>query len=192
MKKLIFALIAGVAAMGAAQAQSTTAGRGYVGIGVATADHSYPSIVQGATDIKGDGYKASAKIFGGYDFNQNYGVEAGYTDFRRSDVSYSQGGIAHKGSDKGYGMYVAGKAMLPINEQLSAYGKLGVAYSERELNETSGLKTSRHDTGAYAGLGLQYNLTKEVALTGEYERYGKTKSFGAKADVWTVGAKYSF
>jgi hypothetical protein len=39
---------------------------------------------------------------------------------------------------------------------------------------------------------LQYNLNQQVALTAEYERYGKSKDFGAKADVWTVGARYSF
>jgi hypothetical protein len=39
---------------------------------------------------------------------------------------------------------------------------------------------------------LQYNLNQQVALTVEYERYGKSKDFGAKADVWTVGARYSF
>jgi len=39
---------------------------------------------------------------------------------------------------------------------------------------------------------VQYNLNQQVALTAEYERYGKSKAFGAKADAWTVGARYSF
>jgi OOP family OmpA-OmpF porin len=81
---------------------------------------------------------------------------------------------------------------VPVNEQVSAYGKLGLAYSERKLSDSTGLNVSNHDTGAYAGLGVQYKLNQNVSLNAEYERYGKSKDFGAKADVWTVGAKYAF
>jgi opacity protein-like surface antigen len=182
MKKLIFALIAGVAAVGAAQAQTTnTAPRAYVGVGVATAD----SITVG-------GYKADAKIFGGYEFNQNVGIEAGYTNFGSTDFSRSANGQSVSGSTKGYGTYIAGKYNLPINEQFSAYGKLGLAYSERKYSNSLGMNYNDHDTGAYAGLGVQYNVKQNVALTAEYERYGKKKDSGAKANVWTVGVKYGF
>jgi hypothetical protein len=37
------------------------------------------------------------------------------------------------------------------------------------------------DTGAYGALGVQYKLNQQVALTAEYERYGKEKDIGAKA-----------
>ncbi len=64
MKKLIVALIAGAAAMSAAQAQ-TTQPRAYVGVGVATADHA-DSSAAGLTNYNSDGYKDSAKILGVY------------------------------------------------------------------------------------------------------------------------------
>ena len=51
---------------------------------------------------------------------------------------------------------------------------------------------SQGDTGAYASVGVQYNVTPQVGVVAEYERYGKEKDFGAKPDVWTVGARYSF
>jgi opacity protein-like surface antigen len=192
MKKLIFALIASAAAMTAAQAQ-TTAPRPYIGIGAATADHDYSLSGRGASNVNSDGYKTSAKIFGGVELDQRYGVEAGYTDFRKSDFSYTApNGAAGRGQSDGYGVYVAGKATAPINDQLSAYGKLGVAYSKRKLSSNTGMNMENNDTGVYAGVGLQYNINQQVALTAEYERYGKSKDFGAKADVWTVGAKYSF
>ena len=190
MKKLIVALIAGAAAMSAAQAQ-TTQPRAYVGVGVATADHE-DSSVGGLTNFNSDGYKASAKIFGGYEFDQNWGVEAGYTDFRNSDFSYSNAdGTSAGGHTKGYGYYVAGKYNVPVNDQFSVYGKLGLQHSERKL-ESAALNLKDTDTGAYGAVGLQYNINQQVALTAEYERYGKSKDFGTKADVWTVGARYSF
>jgi len=191
MKKLIVALIAGTAAMGAAHAQTTqTQPRAYVGIGVATADHENSS-VGGLTNVDSDGYKASGKIFGGYEFDQNWGVEAGYTDFRNANVNYSVNGTNGSGTTKGSSYYVAGKYNMPVNDQFSVYGKLGLQHSERKL-ESAALNLKDTDTGAYGAVGLQYNLNQQVALTAEYERYGKTKTVGAKADVWTVGARYSF
>lgn len=180
MKKQIFALIAAVAAAGAAQAQTQTtptAPRAYVGAGVAT-----------AKNMTSDSHKADGKIFGGYEFNQNVGVEAGYTHFDSRD--FNRPGVS--GSTKGYGTYVAGKYTVPVSERVSAYGKLGLSHSKREYSNNLGMNFSDSDTGAYGGLGVQYNLNQDVALTAEYERYGKDKDFGAKADVWTVGAKYAF
>jgi OOP family OmpA-OmpF porin len=80
---------------------------------------------------------------------------------------------------------------MPVNDQFSVYGKLGLEHSERKL-QSADLNLKDTDTGAYGAVGLQYNLNQQVALTAEYERYGKTKTVGAKADVWTVGARYSF
>ena len=41
-------------------------------------------------------------------------------------------------------------------------------------------------------MGAQYQINQDVALVAEYERYGKSRDFGQKADVLTIGAKYSF
>ncbi|MDT0131549.1 outer membrane beta-barrel protein, partial [Acinetobacter baumannii] len=49
-----------------------------------------------------------------------------------------------------------------------------------------------HDTGLYGAVGVQYALTKNVSLVGEYERYGKDKDNGAKADVVSAGVQYTF
>src|SRR5687768_8944488 len=85
MKKLIVALIASAAAMSAAQAQQDTP-RAYIGAGVATADREVStSSISGATGVDADGYKASGKLFGGYEFNRTWGIEAGWTDYRSSD-----------------------------------------------------------------------------------------------------------
>lgn len=190
MKSLIVALIASAAAMSAAQAQ-TTAPRAYIGAGVASADHEFKR--SGATNIDTEGYKASGKIFGGYDFNQNWGVEAGYTDFRKADVNYRIGGVTQRGESEGHAVYLAAKATLPVNEQFSVYGKLGAARTKSELEMINASQNmSRSKTEAYGALGVEYKLNQNVSLVGEYERYGKSKDFGAEADVWTIGAKYAF
>ena len=175
MKKLIVALIAGAAAMSAAQAQAQdtyTQPKAYVGAAVGTSHNS-----------QSDDSKASGKIYGGVQVNQMWAAEAGYTDFGDHNVG--------NGKTKGNSYYIAGKASMPINEQFSAYGKLGVQHSERKL-QSAALNLKDTDTGAYGALGVQYNLNQKVALTAEYERYGKSKAIGASPNVWSVGAHYNF
>jgi OOP family OmpA-OmpF porin len=191
MKKIALALVVGMAAFGTAQAQNMQAPRGYIGLGAAFADHQYR--LSGVSNIDHDGYKASVKVFGGADLDPVWGVEAGYTDFRSSDFSYTVASGPGRGSSKGYGLYLAGKGRWPIQPQAEVFGKLGIAYSHRKLdtNPFIGIDDD-NDTGIYAGVGLQWNINPQWALTGEYERYGKKKNFGAKPDVWTVAARFNF
>lgn len=173
MKKLIVALIAGAAAMSAAQAQTVdTQPHVYAGVGLSSAKN---------TQL--DEYKATGKVYGGYVFNRTWAAEVGYTDF--GTESYANG------NTQGNSYYVAAKATMPINNQFGVYAKLGAEHSERKLN-TALVNRSSNDTGAYGALGVQYNLNQQLALTAEYERFGKEKDFGARANVWTVGAHYNF
>lgn len=168
MKRLILALAA-IAAVGAAQAQTidnaSFAPHGYVGLGAATAD-----------DKSSDEYRVSPKVFGGYQATPNVGVEAGYTQFHNAYDYHSNGS------------YVAGTYTVPLGERFSAVGKLGVQHSER----TNAYRQTDRDNGLYGGVGLQYALNNKLAVTADYERYGKDKSSGAKADAYTVGLKYGF
>ena len=190
MKKRIFALIAGAAAMTAAQAQ-TGMSRGYVGVGIATAETTYT--VAGSSNMGDPGYRASGKIFGGVDINQMWGAELGYTDFRSANANYSIGATPGNISSEGHSWYLAGKASMPINEQFSAFGKLGAARNTISISSsTVGYNREDTDTGLYAAIGAEYRLTPQIALSLEYERYGKSRDLGPKPDVWTVAAKYSF
>jgi OOP family OmpA-OmpF porin len=182
MKKLIFALIAGATAMTAAHAQGP-----YVGLGISTAARYY-NAPSNATNTTNDGYRASGKIFGGYDVDQTFGVELGYTDFRNSNNSYTVGTTTTTVTNGGHAWYVAGKATAPINDQFNVYGKLGLT----QVHAESSLNGSDNKTGAYLGLGTEYKLNKNVGLALEYERYGKNQNYGPKPNVWTVAAKYSF
>lgn len=179
MNKLLIALLASVAAIGAAQAQTigSTTPHAYVGIGAATSDN-----------VTTDSYRTGAKIYGGYQIDPNWAVEGGYTYFDKQDVN--RGGV--NGNVKSENSYIAGKYTYPFNERFSGFAKLGVAYTERKYQNNLGGGFNDNDTGVYGGLGLQYKLNQNVSVIGEYERYGKDKNLGAKADVYTVGLQYDF
>lgn len=186
MKKLIIALIAGCAAMSAAQAQNA-----YVGAAVTTSDSNFR--IGGATNINSGGYKGSGKIFGGWELNDMWGVEAGYTDLRSVEGSYTLGNTAGRVQADGSRTYLAGKASWPVNQQVSVYGKLGVAYNKIDVStSTPNLSWEDDETDAYGALGAQYKLNQNVSLIAEYERYGSKKDWGAKADTWSIGARYAF
>jgi OOP family OmpA-OmpF porin len=193
MRKLVLALLAGAAAWTSAQAQTTQTmqlPRGYIGLGGATVDHDYR--ISGFTSVDRGGWDTSFKVFGGYEVDPIWGAEVGYTDFSKSDFHYVQNGAPGSGNSDGYGVYIAGKGRYPLNDQFEAYGKLGIAYSHRSVSTTTAVKFDDHDTGIYAGVGVQWNVYPQWSLLAEYERYGKSKDIGAKADVFSFGARYSF
>ncbi|MCG2585292.1 outer membrane beta-barrel protein [Massilia sp. TS11] len=185
MKKTVFALIAAAFAFSAHAAEPGTA---YVGVGVATVDHN--ADIAGASNMGSTGYKASGKIFGGYNFDKNVALEAGYTDFAKSTYNYTAGTASKFAESDGHAFYVAGKYSVPVNDTVNVYGKLGLT---RVKNSVSGaLNTSDSNTRAYGGLGAEFALNKQVALNLEYERYGTKTAVGAKPDVWSAGVKFAF
>lgn len=190
MKKILFALIAAATAMSAAQAQVQKPGP-YLGLAVASADHELK--IGGATNTDAEGYKPSLKVFGGVDITPMWGIEAGYTDIREADHNFNIGATRYAGTTEGRRAYLAGKATMPVNEAFSVYGKLGAGYTKTELNTLApAISRSDSKTELYGAIGGQYNVNERVALTLEYERYGKSKDYGVKADAISLAARYSF
>lgn len=156
-------------------------------------------IVRSITDDDRDtGYK----LFGGYQFNKNFALEGGY--FNLGEFTFSADTIPLGTLDgtiklRGYNLDAVG--LLPINEKLSAFGRIGITYAETKdsfngsgaviLNDGS---HSDRNTNAKIGLGLQYALNEHVDLRLEAERYRLDNSFGSKdnIDFISVGAVYRF
>jgi OOP family OmpA-OmpF porin len=188
MKKTMFAMLAGVLAMGAAQAQTAiatpaadTAPHAYIGIGIGAVKDS----------VSGD-RKRTEKIFGGYEFDQNWGVEAGYTYLGKTGFYVPDGdwGYTHLKSSTAY---VAAKYTIPVTERTSLYGKLGLSHTERKYSGAApGWNGSASDNGLYAAAGAQVKLTDKVSLYAEYERNGNRQDNGPKNHVLNAGLKVGF
>jgi OOP family OmpA-OmpF porin len=184
MRQLLLAALASVAACGAAQAQTAdgqAGARPYIGVGATSAQN-----------ISADERTGNLKLFGGFDLGRNWGVETGYSHYGSQDFSRASGGASVRGTTSGLGAYVAAKYSLPITDSFSAYGKLGVAHSERKYSNNLGMRFKDRDKGAYAALGVEYHINPNLSLIAEYEHQGKEKMSGAKADVWTAGVKFGF
>lgn len=176
MQKLFAALVLGLGIAGTALAAP-----------LAGAPQAYAGVAASSSEHNGAGSKTSPKVFGGVAFGEGMAVEGGYIDLRKATAAPEARTI----DLGGFGTYVAARLMRPFTEKLSAYAKLGVAHNQRKVS-TLGVVRKDQDTGIYGAFGLQYSITPGVALSAEYERFGKDKKTGAKADAWTLGINFAF
>lgn len=197
MKKILTALIVSATAFGGVSAAYAADDVGpYAGVGVVASKHKY-SLSNDTSNGDRNSSEWSGKIYGGYQLNKNFALEGGYTDFGNSDYNYSVGSAAGHIDSKSHAFYVAGKGSVPINQQLSVFGKLGVAYNKNEVHGT-GLAApyaagDNNRSNLYASVGGEYALNEKVSLSLEYEHYGKNATDqGRKKGAVSLGARYSF
>jgi hypothetical protein len=128
----------------------------------------------GSTKFDGaSGHTGSYGAVAGFNFNQNFGVEAGYgrlgkVDFYGYDVKFNQTQVSLIGS-------------VPLNSAFSIYARLG--YNNLEASVSG---SSASDNGALYGVGVGYNFNQKISGRVEVQR--------PAADVTNVrvGVVYSF
>ncbi|CAN7654268.1 outer membrane beta-barrel protein [Pseudoduganella sp. LjRoot289] len=196
MKKILFALITSATALGGMSAAQAAEPGPYAGVGLVASQHKYNLANDTSNgDRKSDEW--SGKVYGGYQLDKTWAVEGGYTDFGSSDYKYSVGTNNGSIDSKSHSFYVAGKGSYPINDQFSAFGKLGVAYNKNTAHGT-GLAVpytsgDSNRTNLYASVGAEYALNQKVSLSLEYEHYGKNDiDQGRKKGAVSLGARYNF
>ncbi len=146
--------------------------------------------------FEGNSKGVPIRLYGGYNFNANFGVEAGYKNYGK--LTY--GPVTDAGSTLSMDarfMYVAAKGTIPLGESWSVFGKLGAAngrtrYMEKGGQENATLTAKR--TSPYVGIGAAYLVSKNIALTVELERVGQTRvhDFGFGMSGFSAGARFSF
>lgn len=204
----------GVVCLGAGMllASSASAQQAYLGVGFGQGHASLPSVstsfmsvaFTGAADKTSD---TAYKIYGGYQFTPNWGVEVGYNDLgNKYSFNGAWGGVPYSGTYKMDNWYVAATGTLPLQGGFSLIGKLGVS-----ANKASGgvcvaplgcaSLGSDSKTDVMAGIGAQYTFMNHWAARLEYENYGKITSDDAwgtgnsgalKADAWNISVNYAF
>lgn len=126
--------------------------------------YSYPTFRRGNQT----GYRVGL----GTMIDNNLGAEVGYSWFGRktSEVVNGANDVILKSSGGSFDVSGVGKTSL--GDAVSAYLKLGVAYTQirRGFNNSTGLAVSpwaarsTNAFGVYGGLGLEYDFTKVVGL----------------------------
>jgi OOP family OmpA-OmpF porin len=143
-----------------------------------------------------DDSDTSWKIFGGYQWNRYFGVEAAYVDFGKGTANGSLLGVSVAGfSAKAWGLSAQAVGTLPIGDQFGLFGKLGLAYSKADLSGTVAgipISTDDDDFGLTFGFGAKFNFTRNWGMRVEWERFQDVGGFDDDVDLISVGVVYTF
>jgi OOP family OmpA-OmpF porin len=171
----------------------------YIGFSAGQADVDEGMVIPQLLDPGGtvDGKDGAFKLFGGYQFNQNFALEAALVDL--GDVSYSGfftspslTGPVSGGRVQNSGLNLSAVGVVPLGQRFVLFGKVGMFlwYSEA-TDVTGGLATYSEDDGAdlSLGLGASVAIGQRVSLRAEWERFDMSN---VDVDLVTVGLAYRF
>ena len=171
LRNLIFFSTAFTAAFFTAQSQA--AGDWYVG----------GAVTQAFVDENGlDEDDTGGQVYGGYQFNDYFSLQANYYDFGKIEEGNNQLDV------EGFGIAAIG--YLPISERFRLLGKIGIHdWDADRFGRVASQITDDSDTDAFYGVGLEYSFTDKLSLRTEVERY-EVADFDV--DAISVGLRYSF
>ena len=158
----------------------------------------------GTTGIEDRDRDNGYKLFGGYQFNRNIGLEFGYFDlgkFGYTAHTAPAGSLTGDMRVKGWNADLVGT--LPLVGKLSALGRVGVTSvrAEDQFSSTGAARVpyananpSQRSNGVKYGAGLMYDFTERVAMRLEGERYRLKDAVGNRGhvDMLSVGLVYRF
>ena len=164
-KRLGLTVIAAFALAASMAAQADTQPGFYAGAGIGTTKIGDSSFDGTGIDDSDTGFK----IFGGYTFNENWGVEVSYFDF--GEASASDGGDSVSVGVTGLSAAAVGR--LPINDMFAVYGKLGFAsYDVKAKFNVAGFgsgSASDSDSDMIYGIGGAMSFGGNFEARLEYE-----------------------
>lgn len=140
-----------------------------------------------------DGKDTGFKLYGGYQLNRNFALEAGYVDL--GEVSYSgtfDGEPVTNGQIETSGLNLSAVGILPVGQSFSLFGKVGLFIWESEANDLTGgapFRSTADDTDVSFGLGASFDFGRNFSLRGEWERFDLS---GSDVDLLSVGFAYRF
>jgi len=156
------------------------------------------------TDSRDPGFK----VFAGYRFNRYFAVEGGYAwlgEFQATTQVTAPTTGALNADIRVIGLYIDAVGMLPVGDRFAAFAKVGWLGSEtRTFRSTSGTVTLAPGTNMNAstdqanlsyGLGVQYDLEKNVTLRFVWERYikvGDVNTGEFNIDLYSGGLLFRF
>lgn len=172
----------------------------YVGVsgGRAQANVDKPQIAAAVTSAgvahtitNSDERRTGYKVFGGYQMNRYFGVEAGYFNLGKytfESTTVPVGSLNGQLQVEGLNLDLVGTA--PLGNNFALIGRIGVQNAKTRgtfVGTGAALVAdptpSRRETNYKAGLGLQYDVSSNLQLRGEAEYYRINTAVGGKTGV---------
>lgn len=150
--------------------------------------------VAGLTVTSCDDKDTAYRIGVGYQFNQNFGLEANYVDFGNLGVSGTYLGVPFTYDAEANAFQLAVTGTMPINESFAVIGKLGMARTSVDVTVAGAVTRTASDdsTGLTYGIGVRYNINKAMAVRAQYENFDKSTPEDEKLSLISVGLTFGF
>lgn len=128
------------------------------------------------------------KLFGGYHFNEFFGVEAAYVDLGELEEASIAGGPLTELEVDGFSLAAVGR--YPITNAVSIHGKAGVYFWDADIvGSIAPQFNDDSDNDIFFGAGISYRFYERFTVIGEWERYD-IDDFDI--DLLSIGVSYSF
>ena len=142
-------------------------------------------------EISNDERSTGYKVFGGYQFNRNVALEAGWFslgNFGFNTTTTPAGTLSGKFHVEGLNLDVVG--LLPVSENFSLLARVGaqIARTRDDFNGTGAVvvtnpSPSRRSTNLKAGVGMQYAVNSAFIVRVEGEQYRVNDALGQRGNI---------
>jgi OOP family OmpA-OmpF porin len=153
----------------------------------------------GASGGTCDNTNVAGKAFGGYQLDETFAVEVGYTYLGKFKASPEGGGSDEA---KVQALEASVVATWKFGVNTAVFGRFGAYYANVREDTSFAGSFSNNNGDLTFGAGVRYDLTPKLALRAEWQRYldvgGANVALGAGAgdlssiDVYGVGFLYRF
>jgi OOP family OmpA-OmpF porin len=185
--------LAALAAGASAQAQSSnytlnSPGSRYIGMNVGKSDFSVGNGT-GTGIFASESKDTAYSIYGGSYYNNNLGMELGFTDFGK----ISRAG----GTTKAQGFNLSLVGRLPLSPAFNLLGKVGTTYGRTNVSSVPGsgvASGSESGFGVSYGVGAEYAFNPQLSAVLQYDSHD-LKFAGSGRDrvsATTAGLRYKF
>lgn len=207
-KSVITAIVTSIASLLVAATASAINGP-YIGGALGYGNIYQSQVLANEDGVTGGKGGLAGRIFGGYEFTQFLAAEMGYTKFSNNSVTAyvntpAFGKLTGPQTIKSYAVDLVAKATLPLQDGFNLFGKLGAAYLNEQTTSNTVVSNSAGDVLGLGkntydrilptfGLGLGYDLSKNVSTDVSWMRIQKTSSSTMQStDTVMLGLSYHF
>jgi OOP family OmpA-OmpF porin len=190
-------LLAGLCAAPAAHAGEESGG--YFGAAIGRASVSnYCSDTGGLAVTSCDDKDAAFKIFGGYRFTRNVGLEVAYVDLGKYHATGSVLGLPFDVKTELTGVTVQGVGIVPLANEFSLMGRIGAIFWDLSNSGTvGGFRGGGGDSGVdiAMGVGAQYKFSSNFGIRADLDYYpnlGNSNTGEDNVTAVSIGVVFSF
>jgi OOP family OmpA-OmpF porin len=164
----------------------------YLGAEIGGCNLHYEKSVLAQDALSVDDTGLAGRLLAGFDFNQNVGLELGFTLYQKPEFKYRQG-VTTDFSQQSLDFLV--KLSLPVSCDMNFYAKAGMSYVYRDdaevINDNTILKIKSSDNflRPLLGVGMSYGFTPKISGNlGYYRMFGVSDL--PDADFYAAGLTF--